>query len=85
MHRSAGPQIDQLVKDALGDAFKNIKGMSFKQSGSFTFGTPDPDPLFELDDMIIVEPPCHPNEPLKVPLDLASRVHCLVCGELFST
>ena len=32
------------------------------------------------DDMVMVEPPCHPAEPLKVPEDATGSVHCLVCG-----
>lgn len=44
---------------------------------------PAPDHLHEPDDMVIVEPPCHPNEPLKVSDAAAQRLHCLVCGERF--
>ena len=28
--------------------------------------------------MVIVQPPCHPNEPLKVPEDATERVHCMI-------
>lgn len=45
---------------------------------------PTPDPLAEPDDMVIVEPPCHPWEPLKVPEDGRTRFHCLACGQEFS-
>ncbi len=34
--------------------------------------------------MVIVEPPCHPWEPLKVPDDGRSNFYCLVCGEEFA-
>src|SRR4051794_22352513 len=57
----AGPAMDQLVQDALADAFKG-KGVSLTADSNFTFGVPPPDPLVEPDDMVIVEPPCHPNE-----------------------
>lgn len=43
-----------------------------------------PEPLFEPNDMGVVEPPCHPNEPLKVVEDWSSPLHCLVCGSKFS-
>lgn len=43
-----------------------------------------PDPLFEPDDMIIVEPPCHPIEPLKVDEEWSEALHCLACGASFS-
>lgn len=46
---------------------------------------PDAEPLHEPDDMIIVEPPCHLNEPLKVPEDAITLVHCLICGAQFSS
>jgi hypothetical protein len=34
--------------------------------------------------MMIAEPPCHPNEPVKVPEENVSTVHCLMCGEPFA-
>lgn len=43
-----------------------------------------PAPLFEPDDMVAVEPPCHPEEPIKVePWDGKVELHCLVCGDPF--
>lgn len=43
-----------------------------------------PDLLVDPDDMIMIEPPCHPFEPLKVLDDrLADPVHCLMCGAKF--
>lgn len=42
-----------------------------------------PTPLHEPhEDMIIVEPPCHPFEPVKVLFD-GGPFHCLVCGAAF--
>jgi len=78
----SGPAIDQFAQDILADAFK---GMSFKPNRSFSFGIEAPDALAEPDDMMIVEPPCHPSEPIKVPEEDAARVYCLICGTLFST
>lgn len=85
MQRVAGPEIDRLVQDALKDAFKGIKGVSYKADPNFTLELEAPDPLVEPDDMTIVEAPCHPNEPLKVPEHAAEHVHCLVCGSAFAT
>lgn len=82
--RSAGPQIDQAVQDSFKDAFRGLENVTFKPDSNFTLGIPTPEPLIEPDDMVIVEGPCHPSEPLKVPEDSTSRVHCLICGELFA-
>lgn len=45
-----------------------------------------PTPLVEPDDMIIIEPPCHPWEPVKVPEERADSgpLFCLVCGESYT-
>ena len=85
MHGVSGPVIDQVAQDMIADAFKGVKGMAFTPNPSFSFDIETPNALAEPDDMIIVEPPCHTNEPLKVPEEDAARVHCLVCGMLFST
>lgn len=42
-----------------------------------------PEPLFEDDDMVAVEPPCHPEEPLKLLEDWDDLIHCLICGTAF--
>ncbi len=42
-----------------------------------------PAPLFEPDDMIAVEPPCHPEEPLKIIEEWDGELHCLMCGRAF--
>ncbi len=81
---AAGPEIDRFVQESVSDTFKGIKGLSFKGNSDFTLGIDTPDPLIEPDDMVIVEPPCHPNEPVKVPEDSTEHIHCLVCGESFS-
>ncbi len=80
----AGPEFDRLVQDAVNGAFKGLKGLSFKPNRNFTLGIPNPDPLVEPDDMVIVEPPCHPDEPIKVPEHATERVHCLMCGSSFA-
>lgn len=84
-HGAAGPEMDRLVQDAMKDAFKGLKGVSYKPDPGFTLGIETPDQPFEPDDMVIVEPPCHPNEPLKIPEQTSEHVHCLVCGHSFAT
>jgi len=42
-----------------------------------------PAPLFEPDDMVAVEPPCHPDEPIKITEGWIAELHCLVCGRPF--
>lgn len=82
---AAAPELDRLIQDATKEAFEGIKGMSFKPDGNFTLGIEVPEPLTEPDDMIIVEPPCHPSEPIKVPEHATEHIHCLICGSLFAT
>lgn len=87
VHGIAGPAMDQVVNDMLDDAFKPLRNSKFikvKRTGRVSFDTPTPDPLVEPDDMVIVESPCHPNEPVKVPEDAAARVFCLICGREFA-
>lgn len=83
--RLAGPEIDQLIQDSVADMFKSSKFIEFKPDPRFTLGIPTPEPLVEPDDMVIVEPPCHPHEPLKVPEEATARVFCLICGSIFVT
>ena len=39
-----------------------------------------PDPLTELEDMVRIDVPCHPEEPLKVDDEWDDEVACLSCG-----
>lgn len=81
---SAGPAIDRAVTDAVAGMFKGAKGISFKGNSSFSLDIETPAPLTEPDDMVMVEPPCHPNEPLKVPEEATDKIYCLVCGSAFA-
>lgn len=81
---AAGPEFERLVHDAVDEAFKGFKGLSFKPNRNFTLGIPTPDPLVESNDMVIVEPPCHTNEPIKVPAPVTEHLHCLICGSSFA-
>lgn len=76
---AAQPDIDQYIRDSLTDAFKGATGMGFVLHQNWSAESGAPDPLIEPNDMVIVEPPCHPNEPLKAPDHATGRVHCMVC------
>lgn len=82
MDSAAAPAASQLVEDALNDMFKGVKGATFSKGTSHD-ATGFLEPPFEPNDMISVEPPCHPNEPLKVPQQNATRIYCLICGSPF--
>lgn len=81
---SAGPALDQSVQDLVDDTFKGSKGISFEQDRNFSLEIPTPEPLAEPDDMLIVESPCHSNEPVKVPESATASFHCLSCGTEFA-
>ncbi len=81
---SVGPELDRHVNDLMREAFKGIKGLSFKSNSDFTLGIATPAPLHEPDDMVIVESPCHPHAPTKVPDATAQPLHCLICGQPFA-
>lgn len=84
MNGVSGPAIDQHMRDLVERMLKGVKGMKFEPNASFSLGIETPDALAEPDDaMTIAEPPCHPNEPVKVP-DGTAKVHCLICGNPFA-
>jgi len=81
------PAIDDYINDALDDTFKGLKSSKFvkvERTGRFSRDTPAPEPLHDDNDMLIVEPPCHTNEPIKVPATVTDRVYCLICGSPFA-
>ena len=43
-----------------------------------------PDALQEPADMTLVEPPCHPWEPIKIDDEWRDPLHCIVCGSEFA-
>lgn len=71
----------EILNGTMKRAFRGVKGISFKANAS---GLPVPDSLHEPDDMLIVEPPCHPWEPVKVPEEYQEPFHCLLCGARFA-
>jgi hypothetical protein len=82
---AAAPEIDQVVQSALNDAFRGMKGISFKPNPHFTLDIETPPPPAEsTQPMVHVEPPCHLDEPLKVPADSTASLYCLICGSRFA-
>lgn len=71
-----GPQLRR-TKNELKRGNRRSKGISFEMSN---FALSRPEPLIEPDDMVRVDMPCHPEEPLKVDEGWDGEVACLVCG-----
>ena len=78
-----GP-VMQYVEDELKDAFKSLNRSGFVRAELTTTPAPPPPALTEPHDMAIVEPPCHPWEPVKVLEDWGEPIHCIVCGAQFT-
>ena len=77
----AGPALREAT-DAIEKAFRGAKGITFKRS---SFDEPEPPAtLQEVNDMLLVAPPCHQWEPIKVPEEAAGEIHCLICGTAFA-
>lgn len=72
-----------LINDEMKRAFRRSKNATYTPEKNTA---PAPTPLIEPNDMLIIEPPCHPWEPVKVPDDRADSgpLFCLVCGGEYS-
>lgn len=77
---ATGPLLNQFT-DQLKDAVRGSKFIKFESSNE---RIEVPDPLAEPDDMVIIAPPCHPWEPVKVPDDSTAPYYCLLCGEAYA-
>lgn len=75
--------VDFYAPDAVNAELKKMFGKNYKPGRN---NAPAPAPLYEPDDMIIIEPPCHPWEPVKVFEERADSgpLFCLVCGDSYS-
>ena len=83
----AAPAMDEAVNGLIDDLFKSVRNgrpIRVKRTGRFSFDIPTPEPLAEPNDMVIMESPCHPNEPVKVPAEATFQVYCLICGTPFA-
>jgi hypothetical protein len=72
------------MADALKDAFKPTRNSFIKFDVKQSPRPSEPDPLVELDDMMMIAPPCHPWEPVKVPENSSAPYYCLICGEAYT-
>jgi len=75
-----GPALDQL-REGMKDAVRGSKFIKIEMSNDHPQA---PDPLVERDDMMIIAPPCHQWEPVKVPDKSAAPYYCLLCGEAYA-
>lgn len=74
----------EFMAEALGGTLKLQRDSMFQIEVTMSDRPGAPDPLVETDDMMIVVPPCHAWEPLKVPEQSAAPYHCLLCGQAFA-
>jgi predicted RNA-binding Zn-ribbon protein involved in translation (DUF1610 family) len=77
------PEAMRDIQGMLGDAFRGSKNIKFAAS-DYLGDIPVPEVLYEPDDMVILEPPCHPAEPVKVPDNAEAPFYCLLCGETYA-
>lgn len=81
----AAPDIEQFMNDTIRDAFRRSKYLRMAPGDGIDMDVETPEPMIEPNDMVIVESPCHPNEPIKVSDQaVAAPIHCLVCGVAFA-
>jgi hypothetical protein len=86
MQEAAAGPIMREVADELGKAFGKPKRSGlFSFSATTNYDEPeDPTTLQEPDDMVAIQPPCHPWEPIKVTEDWYAPLHCPWCGAQFA-
>lgn len=77
------PEAMRQVHDALGAVVRSSKSVKVKVSNDLD-EMPIPKPLREPNDMVILEPPCHDSEPVKVPDAAEPPFYCLICGSPFA-
>ncbi len=82
--RLAGNEFSGVIKAEMDRALKPLEKSDFISVSVDHTPEPRPRPLREPADMVMVEPPCHPFEPLKVQEGWGSDLHCLICGTPFS-
>jgi hypothetical protein len=77
----AGPMMEELEHE-LKRGLRQLPGSILRFDAKGEAVEPPP-ALREVNDMVIVEAPCHPWEPVKVPTDAGPPLHCLICGQAF--
>ena len=82
---SSGPLIRSLAEETKRSLSNIDLGSLLRIGFSVKHNEPEPPPaLHEPHDMMLVESPCHPWEPIKLVEDWNAPIHCLVCGQAFS-
>ena len=71
-----GPQLRRF-KSGMESRNRRSRGIRFDVSLP---SLPQPESLMKPDDMVRIDVPCHPEEPLKVDEEWEQEVSCLVCG-----
>jgi hypothetical protein len=84
VHQALAGHVGDLVADELDDVARTINRqgglIKLSVSSEGTSLNRPPPPLSEPNDMVAVEPPCHPFEPVKVLENWLEALRCLVCG-----
>jgi hypothetical protein len=78
----AGPAV-RAMADELKRTFKNDSSSLIRFDVDYKQPEPPPS-LHEPNDMVLIEPPCHTWEPLKVDAAWREPIHCLICGTPFA-
>lgn len=80
----AGP-VMEMVADELSSALPKQTGGLISITSEISYEGPEtPTAMHEPADMIVVEPPCHPWEPIKIDDAWSEPLHCLLCGTAFA-
>lgn len=80
-------QLEYARRAAAGPIMQHVQEemeQAFGRGGTRLADVPEsPNPLVEPDDMVMIEPPCHSFEPLKIVDNWDDVLHCLMCGYRF--
>lgn len=76
----ASRELGSALKDMSKKHSKGVIKFKVKQGSA----PPPPSALHEPNDMVTVQSPCHPWEPVKILESWEAPLHCLLCGERFA-
>lgn len=79
---AAGPIMEELNEE-LRKALSGSYGL-FEVTVESDRAPGPPAAIHEPNDLVIVQSPCHPWEPVKIPDDWNDTLHCLICGAEFA-
>lgn len=81
-HVASAAQAD--IRETLRQAFEPSRDSFISFTVDESSAPELPDALVEPQDMIMLAPPCHPWEPVKVPENASAPFYCLICGSAFA-